>query len=158
MPVVPHLLSIHDFLLARDPGLAAEVERHQDRTMTVVSFSGRKTITRCGRCPKEDSRPCRALRALALRYAHHPAYRPEWLITPPNAVAVPSQGTGAAAHDGRRVPPPYPRIADMPPPGKERRSLLAQFGITIRRRDFTEAELAGDGFPSDPRTDGLLPE
>ena len=81
---------IHEFLLGRDSRLAALVERHRDRTMTVVSLSGTEKITRCGTCPKEDSRPCRALRLLALPYAHHPAYQPEW------HVAVPESSDGAA--------------------------------------------------------------
>jgi hypothetical protein len=65
--------------------LRAEVERHSDRTMTVVSLSGHVSITRCRVCPKEDTRPCTALRVLALPYAQHPAYRPEWGIAPHDA-------------------------------------------------------------------------
>lgn len=80
MAVAPQVLSIQDFLLSRDVRLTAEVERHSDRTMTVVSLSGTETITRCRICPKEDGRPCSALRRLALPYAEHPAYRPEWRV------------------------------------------------------------------------------
>jgi hypothetical protein len=60
MTVVPEVLSIQEFLLGLDAGLTAEIERHKDRTMTVASLSGEETITRCGTCPKEDTRPCTA--------------------------------------------------------------------------------------------------
>ncbi len=43
------------------------------------------------------------------------------------------------------VPPPYPRIADMPPPGSARRRLLREFGIRISLTDFTDEELALSG-------------
>ena len=69
--------------------LRAEVERHNDRTMTVVSLHETWTITRCGVCPKEQARPCTALRLLALPYAQHPAYRPEWRVARPVAVPRP---------------------------------------------------------------------
>jgi hypothetical protein len=57
-----------------------EIEQHNDHTMTVVSRNGTETITRCRMCPKEDTRPCRALEMMALAYASHPAYLPEWRI------------------------------------------------------------------------------
>lgn len=56
------------------------IEQHNDHTMTVVSRSGMQTVTRCGFCPKEDTRPCRALKVMALRYSNHPAYLAEWRI------------------------------------------------------------------------------
>src|SRR5436190_7937845 len=102
MVIGTHVLNIQDFLLTYALGpvggivdrssavisdaaghpltradLRAEIERHSDRTITVVSMSRIETITRCGVCPKEDTRPCMALRVLALPYAPHPAYRTE---------------------------------------------------------------------------------
>ncbi|MCW2784040.1 MAG: hypothetical protein JWP74_557 [Marmoricola sp.] len=65
---------------ARHTELRAEIERHNDHSMTIVSRVGTETITRCGCCPKEDGQPCRALRLLALPYAQHPAYRAEWAL------------------------------------------------------------------------------
>jgi hypothetical protein len=59
--------------------LREEVERHHDRTMTITSHAGIETMTRCGVCPKSEP-PCIGLRRLALPYAHHPAYRPEWRV------------------------------------------------------------------------------
>ena len=135
MTTDPQVLSIQDFLLDRDAGLAAELERHKDRTMTVVSLSGIETITRCGTCPREPTRPCMSLRILALRYAQHPAYLPEWQITPREA--------------DRLVPPPYPRIADIPPPGDARRKVLRQFGLSVSSSDFSDQELAHRGIASD---------
>jgi hypothetical protein len=81
----PGILSIQAFLLehaerADTPALVAGLERHRDRTMTVVHRNRIETITRCGTCPNEQLRPCRGLRVLALPYAHHPAYRPEWSL------------------------------------------------------------------------------
>lgn len=109
-----HALSIQDFLLAHALGpvdeildrqnaampgpngrlmtradLREEVERHSDRTMTVVSINKTETLTRCGVCPKEVTRPCMALRLLALPYAQHPAYRPEWRIARPESPEIP---------------------------------------------------------------------
>lgn len=65
---------------ARHTEMRAEIERHNDHSMTVVSRVGTETITRCGYCPKEETQPCRALRLLALPYARHPAYLPEWAV------------------------------------------------------------------------------
>ncbi len=74
--------------------LRAEVERHNDRTMTVVSLNETWTITRCGVCPKEANRPCTALRVLALPYAQHPAYRPEWAVEQHAVVPAPRRESG----------------------------------------------------------------
>jgi len=60
--------------------LRAEIERHNDRTMTVVTLSGTETITRCGICPKTNTAPCIGLRRIAAPYAGHPAFQPEWRI------------------------------------------------------------------------------
>jgi hypothetical protein len=79
-------LTIQEFLLAYTAGDPAEVERHRERTMNVVSRHGIETITRCTTCPREETRPCTALRILALPYAQHPAYRREWSIDPPSQV------------------------------------------------------------------------
>ncbi len=82
----PAMVTVEDSVQAgsgshRPPSrLQAEIERHNDRTMTVVSRSGIETITRCGVCPKTESSACIGLRRLALPYAGHPAYRPEWRI------------------------------------------------------------------------------
>lgn len=139
MTVVPPVLSIHQFLLGQDASLAREVERHRERTMTVVSLMGTESITRCGTCPSEESRPCKALRVLALPFAHRPGYRSAWQV-PPASVDGADQEDRAVGTDGL-VPPPYPRIADMPPPGNARRRLLREFGIGIRDSDYTDEEL-----------------
>ena len=146
MTVVPPVLGIHQFLLGQDASLAREVERHRERTMTVVSLMGTESITRCGTCPREESRPCKALRVLALPFAHRPGYRPEWQLTPAtvdgalDGPARRDEEDRAVGTDGL-VPPPYPRIADMPPPGSARRRLLREFGIGIRDSDYTDEEL-----------------
>lgn len=63
---------------ARQGSLRAEIERHHERTMTVISRRGLETITRCEVCPESETTPCIGLRRLAVPYAQHPAYRPEW--------------------------------------------------------------------------------
>lgn len=120
--------------------------------MTVVFRSGNeRSITRCKLCPKEDTRPCLALRVLALPYAQHPLYRPEWRIVQPDlAVAPGRQGSLAVGSEGL-LPPPYPRIDDLPPPGEARRRSLRQFGIQISRSDFTDEELRLRGIATDPQ-------
>jgi hypothetical protein len=159
----PSVLDIHEFLLlyvlgeSSDPdtsdlnrlpltggSLRAAVERHSERTMTVVFPGQIEAITRCGICPKEETRPCRALRILALPYAHHPAYRPEWRIAEPDATssiaeADPYPGTEELALL------PQQRGSDLPPPGNARRRILRQFGISFSRSDFTDEELARRG-------------
>jgi len=137
-------VSIHKFLFDRDSSLRVEIERHRDRTMTVVSRGGEEAITRCGTCPWEDVRPCTGLRILALPYAGHPDYQPEWELVPEPAEA---SGSSPAADSGvgEHVPPPYPRIADLPPPGNARRRLLRDYGIRIGREDFSNDELTRRG-------------
>lgn len=93
--------------------LRAEIERHNDRTMTVVSRGDTQRITRCGICPKEGAPPCTALRLLALPYAQHPAYQPEWSIARPDAPSIsdlPRQRSGGVA------PLLHQRMADLPAP------------------------------------------
>lgn len=124
--------------------LRAEIERHDDRSMTVVTLKGTETITRCGVCPREDTRPCTALRVLALPYAQHPAYRPEWRIVSPDALDVPAQRHHDEDNE-ESAPLPYQRVADLPPPGNARRRALRQLGIPISRFDFTDEELARRG-------------
>ena len=62
-----------------------EIESHHDRTMVVTSRAGTETVTRCGICAKESSRPCHALKVMALPYASHPDYQQIWQINPPAA-------------------------------------------------------------------------
>jgi hypothetical protein len=154
-------LSIYDFLLgyvigddAVPPGhatLRTEVERHRDRTMTVVFRDRIETVTRCGTC-HDEVRPCTALRLLALPYAEHPAYRSEWLIAPPEArdgtgvVSLPRGGPGADDLV------PGQRGVDLPPPGNARRRILRQYGISFQQSDFTDAELAQRGIVVEPLT------
>lgn len=80
-------MTIKSFLLARlseethaDAGaLRAEIERHDDRTMTVSGGQGGvETVTRCGTCASEYTRPCRALKSSAGRYRTHPDFDPDW--------------------------------------------------------------------------------
>jgi hypothetical protein len=134
-----------DPVALRGADLRAEIERHADRTMTVRSSSGSSSgmeaITRCGVCPKEATRPCAALRILALPYADHPGYRPEWGIAPPHA---PARRVPAGVSE-RLVPSPHMQVPDLPPPGNARRRLLRQFGIPIGRFDFTDEELVQRG-------------
>jgi hypothetical protein len=134
-------------------GLAAEVERHSDRTMTVVSLSGIETITRCGICPKEDTRPCMALRILALPYAEHPGYRSEWSITRPDTAAATAQDRPCVEDETAVLP--FPRLAELPPPGDARRRILHQLGIGLSQSDFTDEELAQRGIAV--ATDAGLP-
>jgi hypothetical protein len=99
----PGVLSIQAFLLDHverggRPALLAELARHRDRTMTVVYRERTETITRCGTCPKEQIRPCRRLRALALPYAGQPGYRPEWGL--PDADDETSSGRTARQYAG----------------------------------------------------------
>ena len=102
----PGILSIQDFLLAHvvgddASGVRAEVARHRERTMTVVFRDRVEAFTRCGTCPREPSRPCTALRVLALPYAGNPGYRPEWqlpgLDDPEPTVHVPASVADLAA-------------------------------------------------------------
>ena len=78
--------------------LRAEIERHSDRTMRVVSYKGIETITRCRTCAKDDTRPCLALRVLAVAYGRHPAYRPEWRIPRPDPRPLPAQWSPRREH------------------------------------------------------------
>lgn len=73
--------------------LRAEIMRHSDRSMTVVSRGGVETITRCRVCPHETTAPCTALRLLAVPYADHPGFRAEWLLEPPAADAPAARTT-----------------------------------------------------------------
>ena len=130
--------TIYDFLLGLvvdgDSGtVRAEVERHRERTMTVVFRDRTETITRCATC-REEAHPCTALRVLALRFAEHPAYRPEWRPAPADAAEdAETAGIGLV---------PRQRGAEVPPPGIARRRVLRQYGISFRESDFTEGELA----------------
>ena len=58
--------------------LRAEIEKHNDRSITITSPGGAETMTRCGTCPQEATQPCRGLRLLALPYADHPTYQSVW--------------------------------------------------------------------------------
>jgi hypothetical protein len=122
----------------------AEIERHNDRTMTVVFHDRVETITRCGVCPKEATRPCTALRRLAMPYVRHPAYRPEWAVTQPDATGDPDQ-EGSRPRTEEFAFLPYQRVADLPPPGNARRRILRLLGISFRESDYTEDELAARG-------------
>jgi hypothetical protein len=135
--------------------LRAEIERHTDRSMTVMSRGGMETITRCAACPKEETRPCMALRVLALPYAEHPGYRPEWRVEQADVGVNARQGL-AAEREGV-VPPSREAMEDLPPPGNARRRVLHQLGISFRRSDFTDEELAQRGIevetPAGPPAD-----
>jgi hypothetical protein len=125
-----------DELPLTGPSLRTEIERHNDRTMTVVSRGAIETITRCGVCPKELTRPCTALRVLALPYARHPAYRTEWWVgvaAQKDLGVVGTEAVGSRPHQ------------DLPPPGNARRRILRQFGICVRQSDFSDKELAQRG-------------
>jgi hypothetical protein len=81
-------VNITTFLLARlaenttvdTVHLRAHVERHNDRTMVVVSGGTRQLeyVTRCGTCPKESTTPCRILREMASEYSRHPDFDSGW--------------------------------------------------------------------------------
>jgi hypothetical protein len=120
--------------------LRSAVAQHRERTMTVVFPGQIEAITRCGICPKEETRPCRALRILALPYAQHPAYRPEWRIAPP-VIAKEDAGRG----NGALSVLPQQRASDLPPPGNARRRILRECGIRSSRLDFTDEEPARRG-------------
>lgn len=148
LPVVHRSASAESGELA---SFRAEVERHNDRTMTILSLSGTETITRCGVCPKEESRPCMALRFLALPYAQHPAYRPEWRIVRADVVVGTAQDRLAEKVRGV-VPRPRQAADDLPPPGNARRRILHQLGIGFSRSDFTDEELAQRGVQTETPT------
>ncbi len=46
-------------------------------------------------------------------------------------------------------PSPDLRLADLPPPGNARRRMLREYGLDIRRSDFSEDELAQRGVAVD---------
>lgn len=46
-----------------------------------------------------------------------------------------------------QIPPPYPSIAEIPPPGPHRRRVLRAAGISINLEDFSEEERAAPDFP-----------
>jgi hypothetical protein len=143
--------SIQEFLLARlqdddSDAVRAEVERHRDRTMTVVFRDRVETITRCGTCPKEPERPCTAMRELALPFADHPQFRPEWRVPTLEVAEAP------AVADGQLLTLPLQRTSDLPPPGNARRRILREFGIGFGPSDFTDEELARRGVRTGPRT------
>lgn len=81
-------VNIRAFLLARlaentnveTVRLRAQVERHNDRTMVVVSGGTRplEYVTRCGTCPKESTTPCRILKKMASEYSSHPDFDSDW--------------------------------------------------------------------------------
>ena len=100
----------------------AEIERHNDRTMTVVTLSGTTTITRCGVCPKEETRPCSALRLMALPFAQHPAYQQEWLLTPPEVEGDVAQDSSPGTHGG--IPRPREEQDSLAPPVAAVRPIL----------------------------------
>lgn len=54
------------------------IHRHHDRSVTVMFAGKAQTISRCGMCAHEVTRPCRALRLLALPDDAHPDYDPAW--------------------------------------------------------------------------------
>lgn len=62
--------------------LYAQIARHRDRTMVVLTRTGTQTVTRCGTCKREPIQPCLALRRLAQPYADHPAFNPAWGLRP----------------------------------------------------------------------------
>ena len=100
----PGVLSIQEFLLARTAGvgderLHTEVGRHDERSMTVVFRDRVEVITRCGVCPKEETRPCTVLRVLALPYAGHPDYCSAWGLTAPEDVVAPLRDSLPALTD-----------------------------------------------------------
>jgi hypothetical protein len=81
-------VNVKTFLLARlaedarvdAVRLRAQIERHNDRTMVVVSGGKRQLeyVTRCGTCPKESTTPCRILKEMASEYSTHPDFDSDW--------------------------------------------------------------------------------
>jgi hypothetical protein len=102
--------------------LRAEVERHSDRTMTVVTLGGTTTITRCGVCPKGEGRPCTALRLMALPFAQHPAYRQEWRLPQPGVQGDAAQEFPPGTHGG--IPRPREEQDFLAPPVAAVRPIL----------------------------------
>lgn len=80
-------MNIKSFLLARlseeqhvdADRIRAEIERHNDRTMVVSGGRGEiQTVTRCGTCANEYTRPCRTLKSTVSAYRAHPDFDPHW--------------------------------------------------------------------------------
>jgi hypothetical protein len=81
-------VNIRTFLLAR---LSEEsrvdgarsrraIKLHDDRSMVVTWQHNAETVTRCGTCTKEASRPCTALKLLAAKYEDHPDFEEAWAL------------------------------------------------------------------------------
>jgi hypothetical protein len=56
----------------------AVIHRHHDQSVTVMATGEFQTVTRCGICIHEFTRPCRALKTLALPDRAHPDYDRAW--------------------------------------------------------------------------------
>ena len=54
------------------------IHRHHDRSITVVSTGAFQTVSRCGVCIREFTRPCRVLMSLAQADNEHPDYDHAW--------------------------------------------------------------------------------
>lgn len=64
----------------------AIIHRHHDQSVTVMSSGAFETVTRCGICIHEFTRPCRALKTLAAPDDAHPDYDLQWQFAAPSTV------------------------------------------------------------------------
>lgn len=75
-----HAASVESFEHRR-----AVIHRHHDRSVTVMASGAFETVTRCGICIHEFTRPCRALRTLAVPDDQHPDYDRLWQLAAPGS-------------------------------------------------------------------------
>lgn len=66
--------------------LRRELDRHNAPHDAVRAGHGAKTSPVCPVCREDTIQPCDVLRLLAVPYASHPAYRPEWRPSAPKAL------------------------------------------------------------------------
>lgn len=63
----------------------AQIKRHHDRSMNVISRAGSETWTRCDVCAEQPEYPCNALKLMASTYESHPDFDQQWHLLPPTA-------------------------------------------------------------------------
>ena len=78
--------------------LRRELDRHTPALDAEYVGHDADIAAACARCCQDRVQPCDVLRLLAVPYASHPAYRPEWRPSAPRAL-----GSGTCADTARTV-------------------------------------------------------